>query len=210
MFPKIAIVDPELTYYLPYISKISTVLDALNQAFESIWNKNRTPYSIFTASKAIIKALTALPLLHKDLNDKNARLMISEASLLAGISISQTFTAICHSISYPLTSHYKIQHGFACAFTMKSIANKVFEEKPNYFTEVVELNGYDSLTDLLKKVNSILTTLKVKEINKKLLKNKSNLLSLKNQIINPSRSGNFILTVNENFLNKLLNESYDN
>ena len=38
LYPKSAIVDPELTYNLPYNETISTGLDALNQALESLWN----------------------------------------------------------------------------------------------------------------------------------------------------------------------------
>ena len=43
------------------------------------------------------------------------------ASLLAGLSISQTRTSICHSISYPLTLKYGIDHGLACSFSMLEV-----------------------------------------------------------------------------------------
>ena len=46
LFPKTAVVDPELTYDLPYEVTVSSGLDALNQALESIWNKINLPYLI--------------------------------------------------------------------------------------------------------------------------------------------------------------------
>ncbi len=208
IFPEMALVDPELTYGLPYLATISTGLDALNQAFESIWNKNKTPISAYTASKSIGKSLKGLKLLNEDLNDKKARLMISEASLLAGISISQTRTAICHSISYPLTSNYQIPHGFACAFTMNTIARMVVDFNPNYFNEVIAFNKIKSVHHLLKQIEDLLDTLKVREINRKLLKSKDNLLSIRNEMLSPERSNNFVLPINQENLVFILNKSF--
>ncbi len=37
------------------------------------------------------------------------------------MAISQTRTAIAHSISYPLTSHFNVPHGLACSFTLPEI-----------------------------------------------------------------------------------------
>ena len=42
-------------------------------------------------------------------------------SLCAGLSIAHTKTALCHSISYPLTLRYNVPHGLACAFTMPEV-----------------------------------------------------------------------------------------
>jgi alcohol dehydrogenase class IV len=46
---------------------------------------------------------------------------LSLASLFAGLAISQTRTSICHSISYPLTLKYGIEHGMACSFSMLEV-----------------------------------------------------------------------------------------
>ena len=82
LYPKYAIVDPELTYDLPYEITSSSGLDSLNQALESIWNLNKTPFSIFIASKSIKKSLKALKLLHKDLKNIAARKLISKPVFL--------------------------------------------------------------------------------------------------------------------------------
>src|SRR3989338_1082891 len=42
------------------------------------------------------------------------------ASSEAGIAISQTRTTAVHAVSYPLTTHYGIAHGHACALTLFS------------------------------------------------------------------------------------------
>ena len=51
-----------------------------------------------------------------------------EASLLSGLAISQTRTALAHSISYPLTTHFGLPHGFACSFTLPEILKFNAEE----------------------------------------------------------------------------------
>ena len=161
IYPKTAIVDPELTYDLNYELTFSTGLDALNQALESIWNKNKSPLSSIIASKSVKKALKALPSLHKDLKDIEARKLISEASILSGISISQTRTAICHSISYPLTLKYGIPHGIACAFTMLAVSKKVKAYNDNCFSEVINEMKIRSSESLIRNIKEIVYMLRI-------------------------------------------------
>jgi len=118
LYPTRAIVDPELTDSLPSDATFASGLDALNQAFESVWNKNNSPITKSLAARSIDLALRALPSLMVDITDGAARDSMAEAALLAGVCISQTRTAICHSISYPLTARFSVPHGIAAAFTM--------------------------------------------------------------------------------------------
>ena len=43
------------------------------------------------------------------------RQQLSKASLLAGLAMSQTQTALAHALSYDLTLQQKLPHGHACA-----------------------------------------------------------------------------------------------
>jgi len=60
----------------------------------------------------------ALPKLGAGQRTRVERDKMAEASALAGLAISHTRTAPCHSISYPLTAHFRVPHGLARAFTM--------------------------------------------------------------------------------------------
>ena len=60
----------------------------------------------------------------------NSRFRMQCASFLAGQAISQTRTAIAHSISYPLTAHYNVPHGLACSFTLPRILESHLESNP--------------------------------------------------------------------------------
>lgn len=121
MFPRFAWVDPELTDGLALDVTLATGLDAINQAAESIWNKHMTPITEAFAQRALVLGFDALPRLLNDAHDGEARDAMAQASVLSGLAISQTRTALCHSMSYPLTAHFGVPHGWACAFTMPEV-----------------------------------------------------------------------------------------
>jgi alcohol dehydrogenase len=121
MFPKLALLDPSLTESLPWEQTLFTGLDALCQALESIWNRNANALTQSYATMAAKLAWEALSQGRTILNSPTLRSMMMEASLLAGLAISQTRTALCHSISYPITAHYGVPHGLACGVWMPAV-----------------------------------------------------------------------------------------
>ena len=121
MFAKKAIIDPDFLSGTPLEISISTGLDALNQAFESIWNVNANDCSRSFSRMAAELALQTLPLVDEISKNSKLRENLAKASLFAGLAISQTRTSICHSISYPLTLKYGMPHGIACAFSMLEV-----------------------------------------------------------------------------------------
>jgi phosphonate metabolism-associated iron-containing alcohol dehydrogenase len=116
--PSHAVLDPLLTVSLPADETLYSGLDAISHALESLWNRNRTPVSTLFSVEALALASTALPAVLRDPSDVAARAAMQQASLLSGLAISQTRTAIAHSISYPLTIRFNVPHGLACSFTL--------------------------------------------------------------------------------------------
>jgi alcohol dehydrogenase len=208
LLPTFAIVDPTLTYDLPKDLTINTGLDCLNQAFESIWNKNANSDTLLYAFKSIKLSLSALAKISKNINDKKNRSELARASLYAGICISQTKTSICHSISYPLTINFGIPHGLACAFTMCAIINYINKKNINFFDKLANNLKINSVKILETKIKKLFYDLKIKEKNKHYIKNKKKLFSLKKYMQTPGRSDNFIYPINENFLDLILKKSY--
>ena len=121
MFPTSALLDASLTLSLPPEETLHTGLDATSHALESLWNHNRTPVSSAFAMRALSLVVDALPGALDAPGDITYRRHMQEASLLAGLAISQTRTAIAHAVSYPLTSHFGVPHGLACSFTLPSL-----------------------------------------------------------------------------------------
>lgn len=121
MFPKVALLDPELTLDLPWGVTVATGLDALCQAMESVWNRHASPVTLELALRAARGAWEVLREGREILTSLPLRSRLMEASLLAGLAISQTRTALCHSISYPVTAKLGVPHGVACGFVMPPV-----------------------------------------------------------------------------------------
>lgn len=121
LYPHTALLDPELGVTLPREMTIVTGLDAVSQAFEAIWNRNATPVATVFATEALKTAMPTLKLLAGDLRNVKLRRDMLWASLLAGLAISQTRTALAHSMSYPLTMRLGMPHGLACGFTLAAV-----------------------------------------------------------------------------------------
>jgi alcohol dehydrogenase len=68
--------------------------------------------------------VAALPSVLREPKSLAGRTNLQLASLLAGMAITQTRTAIAHSISYMLTTRLGIPHGLACSFTLPYFLSK--------------------------------------------------------------------------------------
>jgi len=206
--PKTALVDSELTDLLPANATLSSGLDALNQAFESVWNKNALPITVVLAARAISLALEALPALHQNLSNTVARDKMAEASLSAGLCINQTRTAICHSISYPLTAHFGVPHGIACAFTMGEVLNLCVEQTPTMFDTVIRATGHRSAEALRDEVRVLLLHIGVAAKVRAATDDVNSVLALRREMMTPGRSDNFTLEIDEDVLSHLISCAY--
>ena len=196
VYPNYALLDPLLTISLPPEETLITALDCISHALESIWNKNRNPISECLAISSLQYALQALPDLLKQPDDVSLRLKMQTASLLAGLAISQTRTAIAHSISYPLTLKLGIPHGLACSFTLNELINV-------YLTQKKE-NSF--LISLLKEIQELLLQLNLPHRIKSLAEAK-NITALLDEMYHVERADNFVLPCDRNFISQILKRS---
>lgn len=118
MYPKIAIIDPELTLSVPPQITASTGLDVLSHAVESYWSTLNQPIcsacSVYSA-KLVFKYLERA---YNHPDDLEAREKMAAASITAGVAFSHPRTTGSHACSFPLTNLYGVPHGEACAFTL--------------------------------------------------------------------------------------------
>lgn len=161
LFPVKAVLDPALTLRLPEPLTISSGLDAISHAFESIWNKNASPVSIGLATQSLEISLKALPELKNNPHLLEARAAMMSASLLAGIAISQTRTALAHSVSYPLTLKFGLPHGIACSFTLPELLRYNAEADDGRLKRLALCLGHDDTPGLADAVNNLLCSLDV-------------------------------------------------
>ncbi|WP_130862520.1 phosphonoacetaldehyde reductase [Bacilliculturomica massiliensis] len=142
-YAKKAVVIPELTLSLPLRLTLSTGLDALSHAVESFWAKPTNYLVKDIALRAIDMIMTYLPQVLADPKNLELRTAMSRAALLAGMAFAKTRTTACHSISYPITMQYGLEHGLACALSLDAVS-KINREKTalaDMLFEVFEKHG---------------------------------------------------------------------
>lgn len=147
MFPTLAIVDPEMTKDLPWTVTLATGLDALCQALESVWNRHANPITLGFAMAAVPLAWRALQQGEGLMQSAALRADLLQASLLAGLAISHTRTALCHSMSYPVTAKFGLAHGLACAFTMPAVLRFNAESDDGRLADVARRLGFPSVSE---------------------------------------------------------------
>lgn len=198
LFPAAALVDADLAEDLSLEITISTGLDAINQAAESIWNRNANGMSLATAIRALQLGFTALPRLVVNSFDAQAREHMAEAAVLAGLAISQTRTALCHSISYPLTAHFGVPHGLACAFTMPAVLRHNLAVDDGRFARIAEqLLGAPDGQRLLSLFTELNELCRVRERVKAHIPALGALLDLRDQMLTPGRADNNLAPVGD-------------
>jgi alcohol dehydrogenase len=196
LYPAYALLDPNLTYTLPLKETLYTGLDAISHALESLWNKNRTPISASFAKQSLIYAVESLSKTIKMPEHRFHRSQMQVSSLLAGMAISQTRTAIAHSISYPLTSYFQVPHGLACGFTLKTIAEKMLTEQMLEHRDIVV--SIITLLDEFDLANEIKRYLDVDDG-----------VKLAPLMYNPDRADNFIRPIGEDEILAILKASFN-
>jgi alcohol dehydrogenase len=211
IYPSMTYIDSELAYNLPESVTLSTGLDAINQAAESIWSKRMTPVSESLAHRALILGFTSLPRLLVEPADQDARDAMAQTSLLAGLAISQTRTALCHAISYPLTVYYGVPHGLACAFTMSAVLRYSLREDDGRFRRLAALMVSDcnDTPGLVRQFDRLINILAVPERVRVYVKHLDALLVLVDDMLISGRAGNSLIPVDKKIVQNILVQSWN-
>jgi len=122
LLPTHAVLDAALCMSAPYTVTLTSGLDALSHALEAVWNRHHSPLVDALATEAIRLLWRALAPALAQPQVFHWRQELQTASLLAGLAMGTTQTALAHSISYPFTARFGVPHGLACSFTLAEVA----------------------------------------------------------------------------------------
>jgi len=134
--PTVALVDPVMTYTLPPGLTVGTGIDALTHAIESYTCRLANTASDVLALKAI--NLIVKHLAHASVNgsDKVAREGMMLASLLAGMSFSNTNVASVHSLAETIGGIVDGPHGMLNAIFLPYVMAFNLQEIPHRFVDI--------------------------------------------------------------------------
>jgi alcohol dehydrogenase class IV len=115
MLPKVAIVDPELTYGLPPEITASTGLDALTQLIEPYVSPRANPMTDALCVEGIRRAARSLRRVVENGTDSSAREDMSLASLFGGLALANSGLGAVHGFAGPIGGMFPAPHGAICA-----------------------------------------------------------------------------------------------
>ena len=121
MIPKYTILDSTFTDKLPASVQIATGLDAMCHAIEAMTAVNCCSYVRAIAMQSALDIVENLPIaVGKDSTEEEkiaAKEKLHIAASLAGVSITNAFTGICHSYDHPGPT-FNIPHGICCGILL--------------------------------------------------------------------------------------------
>lgn len=118
LLPDISVLDVRMTLSLPAKTTASTGMDALCHAIEAYTCLQKNPMSDAYAICAIELIRDNLINAIKTSKDKQVRLAMANASLMAGVSFSNSMVGLIHAIGHALGGVAHVPHGDAMAILM--------------------------------------------------------------------------------------------
>ncbi|SPE17522.1 Alcohol dehydrogenase [Candidatus Sulfotelmatomonas gaucii] len=115
MLPRVALVDPELTYELPRAITAFTGLDALTQLIEPYVSARANPLTDGICVEGIGLAASALRRVYHNGADREARRDMALASLFGGLALANAGLGVVHGFAAPLGGSWNAPHGALCA-----------------------------------------------------------------------------------------------
>ncbi len=138
VFPRLAIIDPELMYSMPPELTALTGVDVLAHAIESYISVHANSFSKMVAIESIRLVSTYLPAVVAYGKNKESREKMAWASTLAGMAIAHAGVALPHALGQPVSGFCDAPHGGSIAACLARILEFSFTADFNKFAEVAE------------------------------------------------------------------------
>ena len=187
VFPTRAIVDPSLTRTVPRDITISTGMDVISHSLESIWNIDASPLSVFFATRSLRLAMESLERA-ANAGGLGSRAKMSEASLLAGMAISQTRTAMAHSMSYPMTLDLGLNHGVACSLMLPGLLVHNAQQDDGRLARLSAELGYKGPQQLAEAIATLQSTLGMPMVYQAACDNPQAVFTLEDRMVSKARA----------------------
>ena len=146
VFPKIAFLDSSYTDHTPYPITVNTAIDAFTHLVESYLSRNATTMSDLYAEKGFELFKICFDRLAKKELTEELREDLMMASMLGGIAIAQSGTALPHGMGYSLTYYHNVPHGLANGvLTVEYL--RIFKDRSK-IVRMLSLLGLETIQEL--------------------------------------------------------------
>jgi alcohol dehydrogenase class IV len=144
LFPRTAIVDPELTLTVPPVVTAQVGVDAIVQGIEAYVSSSAQPFSDMFALEAVRLTYQWLPRAVHAGDNIEARSQVALAAILSLFAINQAGVGAIHALSNPLSGRFGVHHGQALSILAPAVVEYNWSANPKRFAKVAELFGLDS------------------------------------------------------------------
>ena len=149
MLPRLAVVDPELTYGLPPAVTASTGLDALTQVLEPYVSKMANPMTDAFCREGLRRVARSLRRACEQGNDAAAREDMALTSLLGGLALANARLGAVHGFAGLIGGMFPAPHGAICARLLPGVMAVNVRALQARQPESDALRRYDEVAKLL-------------------------------------------------------------
>ncbi|MDX3246719.1 maleylacetate reductase and hydroxyquinol 1,2-dioxygenase domain-containing protein [Streptomyces sp. ME18-1-4] len=110
ILPETVVYDVELTLGLPVPMSVTSGVNALAHAVEALYSPDATPVTDAMALEAVAAIARALPALHDDPSDLQARAELLQAAWLAGTCLGAVGMGLHHKLCHTLGGTFGLPH----------------------------------------------------------------------------------------------------
>lgn len=136
IFPRVALVDPELTYTCPPELTALTGVDVLSHSIEAYINIKVSPWARLVSLDAIRRVGGFLRRAVADGADAEARQEMAWASTLAGIAIAHANPTLPHALGQAAGGFVHAPHGASVAACLREVMRVSTDAAPESFAAV--------------------------------------------------------------------------
>lgn len=141
LYPRVAIVDPELMLEKPRELTVATGVDALVHAVEAYLSVNGNPLADALALEAARQISRHLRTATFDGYNLAARTGMALGSMLAGMAFASAGVAAVHALAYPLGGRHAVPHGLANSILFPRVMQFNLPARPERARPLLEAMG---------------------------------------------------------------------
>ena len=149
MLPRLALVDPELTYSLPPDITASTGLDALTQVMEPYVSNRANPLTDALCREGLRCAARSLRRVYEHGDDPAAREDMALVSLFGGLALANARLGAVHGFAGPLGGMFHGPHGALCARLLPHVMQVNVHALQERAPDNPALGRYDEIAQIL-------------------------------------------------------------
>jgi len=148
MFPRVAVIDPTLTYTMSPELTASTGVDALTHLLETFVSNQPNPLADMAGREGMQRISNSLISAFKNGNDMEARENMALAGMLGGMALANAKLGAVHGFAGPMGGMFYIPHGAVCACLLPAAMEINIAALKNQ-NQLARLARYDEVAQIL-------------------------------------------------------------